>query len=219
MLCKLRIDNKVLNENPFLEYRSDQCIKCLRFVSTWEIACWRSTILAGNNGQHSVIQAHIGPDWESTLCESCVNCVRDCLTGAIQVKKHKNYRKNEIKRTITICPHCATGCKLELLVKDGSVVDVRGSEQGPSNKGFTCVEGRNASFEFIDYVRQLRNPLKNQETGQFEEPSWVKALDLVANRFVKIPDKYCIEVYAVFTSACSTNEGVFFAQKDGTPRI
>ena len=41
------------------------------------------------------------------------------------------------------------GCQLDLVVKDGRIVDAEGAP-GPSNKGLLCVKGRSGSFDFVD---------------------------------------------------------------------
>ena len=74
----------------------------------------------------------------------------------------------------TTCPHCATGCQYDLIVKDNKIVDVEGAD-GPSNHNMVCVKGRSGSFDFVDHPDRVRHPLiKNKETGEFEQATWTK---------------------------------------------
>ena len=65
-------------------------------------------------------------------CDGLGDCLPACPTGAITEKRRKHYREWEVKRVRTTCPHCATGCQYDLLVKDNKIVDVQAAD-GPSN--------------------------------------------------------------------------------------
>ena len=113
----------------------------------------------------------------------------------------------------TTGPHCGVGCQLDLVVKDGRIVDAEGAP-GPSNNGLLCVKGRSASFDFVDAPDRLRTPLvKNRETGEFEPATWDDALDLVARRFTELRDEHGGASLAAFACSRSTNEDLYLFQK------
>lgn len=204
---------KKRDAHPFLSYDPDRCIECQRCVKTCTNVTGRKAIKMGKTGMFSIIHAPFGDDWESTLCESCGNCAQACPTGALTVKRRKNYRAWEVKKVRTTCPHCATGCQMDLIVKNGKIVDVEGAD-GPSNHGLLCVKGRSASFDFVDSPERIRYPLiKNKETGEFEKATWEEALDYVADRFLAIRNSYGGEALAGFACSRSTNEDVYMLQK------
>ena len=152
--------------------------------------------------------------WKDGICESCGNCVEACPTGALSMKRRKNYRTYQVeKKVLTTCPHCATGCQYYLLVKDGKIVDTQ-SYNGPSNKGLLCVKGRSGSFDFVHDKGRITDPLiKNKETGEFEKATWDEALDLVASKFMEIKKKYGTESLAGFACSRSPNEDIYMVQK------
>ena len=113
----------------------------------------------------------------------------------------------------TTCPHCGVGCQLDLVVKDGRIVDAQGAP-GPSNKGLLCVKGRSASFDFVDSPDRITAPLvKNKRTGEFEPVTWDEALDLVATRFSELKYDFGGDCLAAFACSRSTNEDIYLFQK------
>ena len=199
--------------HPFLTYRPELCIHCERCVSTCEKATGRKAIGRGRAGLAAIIETPFGEGWDTSLCESCGNCAQNCPTGAITERRRTKYRAWEVTKVRTTCPHCAVGCQMNLVVKDGRVVDVEGAD-GPSNRGLLCVKGRSGSFDFIDSPERIRTPLiKNPETGAFEPADWDTALDLVAEKFTAIRNTYGGEALAGFACSRSTNEDIYMLQK------
>ena len=209
----METDIQKKDAHPFLSYDASKCIYCQRCVQTCAHATGRKAIELRRTGKFTIIDAPFGDNWEETMCESCGNCAQACPTGALTMKRRKSYRAWEVKRVRTTCPHCATGCQMDLIVKNNKIVDVEGAD-GPSNHGLLCVKGRSGSFDFVDSKERIRYPLvKNQETGEFERASWDEALDLVASKFTEIKNNYGGEALAGFACSRSTNEDVYMLQK------
>lgn len=200
-------------ENPFLTYYPELCINCQRCVSTCNKVACNGTLHNEKIGTRTLIDAPFGPDWKATDCESCGNCAEACPTGALVAKNRKKYQVGKVKKVLTTCPHCATGCQYYLVVKDNEIVDVEPAN-GPSNKNLLCVKGRFGSFNFVHSPERLKYPLiKNRETGEFERATWDEALDLIASKFTEIKKQYGSDALAGFACSRSPNEDCYMLQK------
>ncbi|MCR4807783.1 MAG: formate dehydrogenase subunit alpha [Lachnospiraceae bacterium] len=203
----------VKNENPFLTYYPDLCINCQRCVSTCHKITGNRTLKNGKLGTTTLIDAPFGSDWKETDCESCGNCAKACPTGALIAKNRSKYQPGRVKKVLTTCPHCATGCQYYLVVRDNVIVDVEPAD-GPSNRELLCVKGRFGSFNFVHSPERLKYPLiKNKETGEFERATWDEALDLIASKFMKIKKEYGPDSLAGFACSRSPNEDCYMLQK------
>ena len=199
--------------NPFLTYYPELCIGCQRCVSTCNRCVGNGVLKNGKIGSRNVIDAPFGDDWKSTDCELCGNCAAACPTGALVTKNQAKYQLGKVKKVLTTCPHCATGCQMYLVVKNNVIVDALPAN-GLSNKGLLCVKGRFGSFNFIHSPERLKYPLiKNKETGEFERATWDEALDLIASKFNQIKKEYGSDALAGFACSRSPNEDCYMLQK------
>lgn len=201
----------VRKENPFLTYYPGRCINCQRCVSTCNRRTGNGVLHNGKAGLRTLIEAPFGPDWKETSCESCGNCAEVCPTGALVSKNRAQYRPSEVKKVLTTCPHCATGCQYNLVVKDNVIVNTEPVD-GPSNKGLLCVKGRYGSFNFVHSPERLTHPLIKRN-GKFERATWDEALDLVAKKFLEIKKQYGPNALAGFACSRSPNEDCYMLQK------
>lgn len=200
-------------ENPFLAYYPELCINCQRCVSTCHKVCGNKTLRNGKLGTVTLIDAPFGPNWKETECESCGNCATVCPTGALTAKNRSRYQPGRVRKVLTTCPHCATGCQYYLVIRDGEIVDTEPAN-GPSNKGLLCVKGRFGSFNFVHSPDRLKHPLiRNRDTGEFREATWDEALDLIADKFTQIKKQYGPDALAGFACSRSPNEDCYMFQK------
>lgn len=212
---RVNIEKKLpyLDANPYISYDPSKCIHCQRCISICHRIACNGAIKNGRLGNYHIVEAPFGEDYKATGCESCGNCASVCPTGALILKREKEYREWEVKKVLTTCPHCATGCQFYLVVKDNKIVNVE-SADGPANHKRLCVKGRNASFDFVQAGDRLRKPLiKDRSTGEFREVSWEEAISYTAGRFMEIKDKYGSESLAGFACSRSSNEDVYMVQK------
>src|SRR5688572_9982106 len=82
----------------------------------------------------------------------------------------------------SVCRFCGTGCGIQVGLRDGRVVDVRGDELA-HNQGVICVKGSmNRALPYIE--GRLTTPMIRRE-GKLVKASWDEAMALVASKFKK----------------------------------
>ncbi len=204
---------QTLSENPFIAYDPGKCIHCQRCVNACHAIACNGALGNGRSGVFHLVDAPFGQGYKLTGCESCGNCASVCPTGALRLKQEEKYRNWEVSRVRTTCPHCATGCQFDLLVKDGRIVNVEAAD-GPSNHRRLCVKGRSGSYDFVHSPDRLTDPLiRDQATGQFRKASWEEAIAYTARRLMEIKAQYGGDALAGFACSRSPNEDIYMVQK------
>lgn len=89
----------------------------------------------------------------------------------------------------SVCPlDCPDTCSLTAHIKDGTLVDVKGSKANKYTDGVICNKVARSYPDFVHGKMRLTHPLKRtgpRGTGAYERISWTEALDLVHDGFTK----------------------------------
>ncbi|EHR4923072.1 formate dehydrogenase subunit alpha [Enterococcus faecalis] len=197
--------------NPFFSYDPEKCIMCRRCARVCQLRQGRDVLSIANRGFETKMMPSYGQAFDQSICESCGNCVSPCPTGALTAKDTKEYRKWETQKIPTTCPHCGTGCQMNLLVKNNRLVGVEPLD-GPANKNLLCVKGKFASYKFVGSGDRLTEPLIKRN-GIFEPASWEEALTLVSSKFNEIKAENGPDALAGFSCSRATNEDNYVFQK------
>src|SRR5471030_2964359 len=96
-------------------------------------------------------------------------------------------------KALTVCPYCGSGCKINLLVENGTVVGAEAAN-GWTNQGQLCLKGY-YGWDFLNDTRlltpRLRSPMiRREKGGQLEEVSWDEAIEYASSRLRQIKEKY-----------------------------
>jgi len=208
------------DSHPAFTRDLNKCILCGRCVRACnEIACVGAIDLAFRGNSARVSTFGDKPLLES-ICEGCGECLEHCPTGAL-IPKNAKQATRYVK---TVCPYCGVGCSIYLGVRGNEIVEVRGDKESPVNKGGLCVKGR-FGFDFVNHPDRLTSPLIRKEgwskdvevNGNFKdifrEATWDEALDLVADRFLRMKSEHGPDSLGVLSSAKFTNEENYLVQK------
>ncbi|HAM4392962.1 TPA: formate dehydrogenase subunit alpha [Escherichia coli] len=122
-----------------------------------------------------------------------------------------------MKKVVTVCPYCASGCKINLVVDNGKIVRAEAA-QGKTNQGTLCLKGY-YGWDFINDTQiltpRLKTPMiRRQRGGKLEPVSWDEALNYVAERLSAIKEKYGPDAIQTTGSSRGTgNETNYVMQK------
>lgn len=205
--------HKVEDVNPFIIRDLARCILCGRCVQACNDIQVNRAISFGYRGADSKIIAKGDGPLMGSDCIFCGECLQACPVGALVGKDEMRYcdSDSEVKKVRTTCSYCGVGCQMHLYTKDNRVVKVAGVEDVGPNYGSLCSKGR-FGFQFINDERRLRHPMI-REGNSFREATWDEALDLVASRLSPIKKEHGPDSIGVFSSARTTNEENYLAQK------
>ncbi len=117
---------------------------------------------------------------------------RDPVLGFTAERKHADTWVN------STCGYCSVGCGMQLGVRDGRVVSVRGNPDHPVNRGKLCPKGL-AEHYTIEAEGRARYPLLRRKDA-FVRVSWDEALDTMAARFRSIQTRYGPESIGVIST-------------------
>ncbi len=100
----------------------------------------------------------------------------------------------------TTCGYCSTGCGIEVGVKNGRAVTVRGKEGHPVNDGKLCLKGI-WEFEAVNAENRAEYPMLRDAIDQpFARATWDEAFAKTAAEFKRIQEKYGKDAVAVVST-------------------
>ena len=197
--------------SPVILYDPNKCILCERCVKACYEIQGKGILSFAERGIDTYVATDLGGLWVDSNCDGCGECIQACPVGALVEKPSiGKARKWEITKEETICPYCGVGCRIEVEKKGNEIIRINGAD-GPANDGRLCVKGR-FGYEYQMNDSRLTTPLI-KENGAFREASWDEALDLIADKFTGIKNKYGSGAFAGLASARCTNEDNYVFQK------
>ncbi|MFP4209891.1 MAG: formate dehydrogenase subunit alpha [Alkalispirochaeta sp.] len=197
--------------SPVLAFDSALCIKCLRCVRACDEIQGKHVLTMLHRGEYTFVSPEFGR-WSRSSCDGCGECVQVCPTAALTEKPLvERIRVKDVDRQVrTTCGYCGVGCRLDLWIKNDTIVRVRGVET-PPNDGRLCVKGR-FGYEFIHSPERLTSALVRRE-GELVPVPLEEALDVVARYIRETVDRHGPDAIAGLASAKCTNEENYLFQK------
>ncbi len=116
----------------------------------------------------------------------------DPILGYTSARKHAD---GWVKST---CGYCSVGCGMQLGVRNGKVVGVRGDPDHPVNLGKLCPKGL-AEHYAIEAEDRAMYPLL-RENGQLARIGWDEAIDTLVEKFRAVQRKYGPESLGIIST-------------------
>jgi anaerobic selenocysteine-containing dehydrogenase len=116
----------------------------------------------------------------------------DPVLGYTSSRKHADGWVN------STCGYCSVGCGMQLGVRKGRVVGVRGDPDHPVNLGKLCPKGL-AEHYAIEAEDRAKYPLL-RKNGQLARIGWDEAIDTLVDRFRAVQRKYGPESLGIIST-------------------
>ena len=113
--------------------------------------------------------------------------------------------------TLTHCPYCALNCGIGLATEADRLTGQVRWKGSPLTAGAVCSKGSTA-WEQVHHPDRLRRPLVRRD-GRLVETSWELALDVAADGFLRIRERFGADANAVLSGGSLTNEKAYLMGK------
>jgi thiosulfate reductase/polysulfide reductase chain A len=124
-----------------------------------------------------------------------------------------------MEEILSFCPICGSHCALDVTVKDGKAVDVKGAgESGFQVTTCSIRKGEGHILGILNAPDRLKYPLKRKGArgeGKWERITWDEALETMARTIMDIREKYGPEYFSILLGEPKGME-FHFAQRFGT---
>ncbi len=120
--------------------------------------------------------------------------------------------RHGIRKVRTICGYCGVGCAVDVLARDNRIIAIHPAWDGPANQGALCIKGQFA-YDYVHHPDRLTHPLVRGKDGRFHRVSWDEALDVAAEGFLRVQEKYGRHAIYGVASGRTPSEANYLMQK------
>ena len=198
--------------NPFIHWDMNKCVMCRRCIRACsEVQC-AHVLTKAERGFNQRISTAFGELLENSGCEFDGQCLAFCPVDALSEKAPRGKARTwEMEKTRTVCPLCACGCLFDLNTKGDQVLKVTSNFSSPANLGALCNRGR-FGYEYLNHPDRLKAPLL-KKGNDWVEAGWEEALEVIADKFRAVQEKFGPEALGFLLSSSLTNEELYLWQK------
>ena len=184
------------------------CWRCIRYLEEWED---KPQIGLFERGGETMIDTFPGQPVDAKTSGSIIDI---CPVGALTNRVSRfRYRPWELKKTPSVCNHCAVGCNLRLDERAHALRRIVARENMAVNDEWICDKGRFV-HQFVDQPERLATPMvRHAERGALREATWDEALARIVERLGAITDASGPNAVGGVASARISNEAAYLFQK------
>jgi NADH-quinone oxidoreductase subunit G len=152
------------------------CWRCVRFAD--EIAGDRFIQLVDRGDGTQILNFKDEP-FDSYFSG---NTVQICPVGALTSKPYRFVsRPWDLETSPSVCGYCSVGCPITNEARSGRLVRCQALPNENVNDFWICDKGR-YGYHYVSAADRLTNPIKRNESDEFEETSWGEAYSIAAEK-------------------------------------
>ena len=202
---KIRFHEEDYVLSPVIVKNSNRCVQCTRCVRVCREIVGRGVLGVMGRGAHQEETSF----WKTELdCDHCGMCIEVCPVGCFMRRPYRyKARPWDLKSSATVCPYCATGCRITVESRNGEVVRSIARNSNGFNANMLCARGR-FGYDISNNADRLTTPLLKVGV-RFEPISWARAIEVLKEALMRpAPEKV-----GGVASARLTNEELYLFQK------
>jgi NADH-quinone oxidoreductase subunit G len=198
---KFKFHEKDYILSPVIIKNSNRCVQCMKCVRVCREVVGRNVLGALGRGDH---QEPTSFNRTFLDCDHDGNCIEVCPVGCFMRLPYRyKSRPWDLKGADTICPYCATGCRMVIEEREGQLLRARAQLGVGLNSETLCARGR-FGFDFVNSTERLTRPLIRHL-----DATWAEALAAIKEGFSEKEGRHVGGV----ASPTLTNEELYLFQK------
>ncbi len=202
---KFKFHEKDYALSPVIIKNSNRCVQCMRCVRVCGEVVGANVLGALGRGDHTEQSSFLRTTLE---CDQDGNCIEVCPVGCFMRLPYRyKTRPWDLKGADTICPYCATGCRMFIEQRDGVVMRAKAQFGVGINSETLCVRGR-FGYDFVNSPERLTTPLVRRY-GRLEPATWDEAFRAIREGLGGLSG----EAIGGIASARATNEELYVFQR------
>jgi NADH-quinone oxidoreductase subunit G len=198
---------------PEVRLYGNRCINCTRCVRFSQEISGGAEICQVNRGDRNVVDVGPGLSWDNPLSGNVVDI---CPVGALVSRDflHKA-RVWQLDAAPSVCPHCATGCSIEVHTRDEEVQRLK-PRHNPAVNGFWMCDAGRLGYKYVSGDNRLlrceMRPAGTAKAGEKAPPREPVSFQEAAAAAGPALERAGRGAWAL-VSAWATNEEVFLASR------
>ncbi len=170
---KFKFQEKDYALSPVIIKNSNRCVQCMKCVRVCREVVGADVLGALGRGDHQEETSFFRHFLD---CDQDGNCIEVCPVGCFMRLPYRyKTRPWDLKAADTVCPYCATGCRMVIEQRDGVVIRSKAQLGVGINSETLCARGR-FGCDFISNGERLTTPLI-RKFGLLQSATWEEAIN------------------------------------------
>ena len=174
-----RTYEKALEISDLVVLDRERCVLCWRCVRFSDEVAGDAFIQLVDRGPGTQVLTFSDEPFDSYFSG---NTIQICPVGALTSKPYRFVsRPWDLKSAPSVCAYCSVGCPITNEARADKLVRCQALPNERVNNFWICDKGR-FGYHYVDSSERLTTPLMRDDGDEFEQTSWGRAVNAVAER-------------------------------------